>query len=88
MSNIWETIKLLLEKNVIKLLCCMVSVAEKIVDFMSEKRKDKLKQEAQKELSNAEKAVDQACDSGDLNDLFDAAAEIKRVKKKIKEAEK
>lgn len=85
MENFWNTLKQFLERNVVKLLCSVVTLLEKAIDFLSDVRKDKLKNEAEKKVQEAEKKIDEACDSGDLDDLFDAAEQLRRAKKAEKE---
>lgn len=57
----------------------------KLIDFLANKRKDKIKKEAEQKIDKAEKKIDNACDSGNIQDLFDAAEDMKNAKKLIKE---
>lgn len=57
----------------------------KLIDFLANKRKDKIKKEAEQKIDKAEKKIDKACDSGNIQDLFDAAEDMKNAKKLIKE---
>ena len=86
MEKIWKNIKVFLERNLIKLLCSVVSVTGKIIDYLQDRRKDKIQQQSEKEIQKAEKKIDDACDKGGIDDLFDAAEELKKAKQKKKEA--
>lgn len=86
MEKIWKNIKAFLERNLIKLLCGIVSVIGKIIDYLQDRRKDKIRQQSEKEIQKAEKKIDDACDKGGIDDLFDATEELKKAKQKKKEA--
>lgn len=86
MENFWKNLKVLLERNLIGLLCGITSVAGKIVDYLQDRRKDKAEAQAEKEMQKAEKKIDDACDKGGVADLFDAAETLKKAKQKKKEA--
>ena len=88
MENFWKNLKVLLERNVISLLYGVVSVVGKIIDYLQCRRKDKAKQQAERDMQKAEKKVDDACDKGGIDDLFDAAEALKRAKQKEKDAKK
>ena len=87
MDNFWKNIKQFLNGNLIRLLCSIVAVAGKAIDYLQDKRKDKIQQQSEKEIQKAEKKIDDACDKGGIDDLFDAAEELKKAKQKKKEAQ-
>lgn len=44
MNNFWKNIKQFLEGNLVKLLCGIVAVAGKAIDYLRDRRKDKIQQ--------------------------------------------
>ena len=44
MDNFWKNIKQFLNGNLIRLLCSIVAVAGKAIDYLQDKRKDKMQQ--------------------------------------------
>ena len=85
MNDIWTALKRFLEKNLLKTLSEFFATVGKVIDFLRERRIDEKKSEAGKEVKAAEKKIDKACDSGGLDDLFDAASELANAKRKQKE---
>ncbi len=82
MENFWKNIKLFLSENMIKLLCGVISVAGKIIDYMRDRQNSKIQQQNEEKIQEAEKKIDAACDKGGINDLFEAVEELKKAKKK------
>ena len=41
-----------------------------------------MQQQSEKEIQKAEKKIDDACDKGGIDDLFDAAEKLKKAKQK------
>ena len=82
MENFWKNIKLFLGENVIKLFCSLVSVAGKIIDYLRDRQNNKIQQQNEEKIQEAEKKIDDACDKGGIDDLFEAAEELKKAKKK------
>ena len=44
MDNFWKNIKQFLNGNLIRLLCSIVTVAGKAIDYLQDKRKDTIQQ--------------------------------------------
>ena len=44
MDNFWKNIKQVLEGNLIRLLCSIVAVAGKAIDYLQDRRKDNMQQ--------------------------------------------
>lgn len=84
MENVWKIAKEFLQRNLVRLLSDFVKVAGKIVDYFQCVHDDAEADKAEKTLEKAEKKVDQACDKGGIDDLFDAAVEMKKAKGKMK----
>ena len=86
MEKTWNAIRAFLSENVIKLICSALAFADKVLDYLRESKKDKALKQAEAELKKAEKKVDDACDGGGVDELFDAAEELKKARRKEKEA--
>lgn len=82
MENFWKNIKLFLSENVIKLLYGVVSVAGKIIDYLRDRQNSKIQQQDKEKIQEAEKKIDDACDKGGIDDLFEAAEELKGARQK------
>lgn len=82
MENFWTSMKLFLGKNAVELLCRVASAVEKVVDYLQGRRRDKARQQAESEIRKAEKKVDDACDKGGIDDLFDAAEAVRKASRK------
>jgi len=80
MENIWNFLKQLFSGKFADLLCALARAAEKMFDFLAERQTSQAEKQKQKQIEKAEKKIDDACDTGDLSDLFDAAAELKKAK--------
>jgi hypothetical protein len=82
----WNAIRAFLSENVVRLVCSALALADKVLDYVRESRKDKALKQAEAELKKAEGKVDDACDKGGVDDLFEAAEELKKARRKEKEA--
>lgn len=71
--------------GILKFFYKVISLAEKIITYLQDKRLDKIRKQTDKEIKEAEKKLDNACDSGNLSDLFDATEQFKQSKLKQKE---
>lgn len=86
MEKTWSVIKTFLSENVIKLVCSALTLADKIFDYFRNAKKAEAAEKADAEVKKAEREIDDACDKGGIDDLFDAAEKLKNARRKKKEA--
>ena len=84
MKKILTLIADLLEKGLVSAICKLCDAVTCVFQYLRARDEKKQKDIEQKEISNVEKEIADACNNGSLDDLMDATEKMKKIKNKKK----
>jgi len=82
MDSFAKIVRELVANGLVPLLSKFLDAVLAVFRYLGRRQDAKDQKKAETAVGKAEKKVDDACDKGGIGDLFDAAAELAKAKKK------